>query len=76
MAELKLNEIRRQLRELNDDDLHNEIAAQRAALYNFRRQHALKQLENTQAIRDSRRQIARALTILREREIAAQKEAQ
>src|SRR5438445_13135138 len=73
MAELKQKEIREQLRGMSDDELHTEIAAQREALYNFRRRHALKQVENTAAIRDARRQIARALTLLRERELAAQK---
>lgn len=75
MAGIKQNEIRKQLRELSDDDLHKEIATQRAALYDFRRRHALKQTENPSEIRASRKQIARALTILREREIAAENEA-
>jgi large subunit ribosomal protein L29 len=73
MAELKLKEIREQLRAMSDDELRTEVAAQREALYNFRRRHAMKQVENTAAIRDAKRQIARALMLLREREIAAQK---
>jgi large subunit ribosomal protein L29 len=73
MAELKQKEVREQLRQMSDNELHTEIAVQREALYNFRRKHAMKQVENTSAIRDARRQIARALTILREREIAAQR---
>lgn len=73
MAELKQKEIREQLRNMSDDELHTEIAAMRAKLYDFRRQHALKQLENTAAIRDARKQIARALTMLRERAIATQR---
>lgn len=73
MAELKQKEIREQLRAMTDEDLRIEISAQREALYNFRRKHAMKQVENTAAIRDARKQIARALTLLREREIAAQR---
>jgi len=75
MAELKQTQIRQQLRELDDAQLHGEIAAQRELLYNYRRRHAMRQLDNTAAIRAARKQIARALTILREREIIAQKEA-
>ena len=71
MAEVKLKEIRQQLREMTEADLHHEIAANRAALYDFRRQNSMRQLKDTAAIRRARRQIARALTILREREIAA-----
>lgn len=74
MAEIKLKQVREQLREMSDDDLHKEIAAQRANLFDFRRKHAMRQIENTAAIRNARKQIARALTILREREIAAQGE--
>jgi large subunit ribosomal protein L29 len=73
MAELKQKEIREQLREMNDDELRHEISAQRANLYDFRRKHAMKQIENTAAIRDARKQIARALTLLRERALAAQR---
>ena len=75
MAELKQAQIREQLREMTSVQLHGEIAVQREALYNFRRKHAMKQLDNTAAIRAARKQIARALTILRERELSAQKEA-
>ena len=75
MGELKQTEIRQQLREMSDDQLHIEIAAQREALYNFRRRNAMRQLDNTAAIRAARKQIARAYTILRERELTAQKEA-
>jgi large subunit ribosomal protein L29 len=75
MAELKQSQIRTQLREMSDDDLRHEVAAQREQLYHYRRRHAMRQLDNTAAIRAARKQIARALTILREREIVAQKEA-
>ena len=75
MAELKQTEIRAQLREMSDDDLRDEVKAQRAALYGFRQKHAMKQLENTAVIRAARKQIARALTILRERDLAAKREA-
>ena len=75
MAELKQKQIREQLREMSDEELRKEVSAQREALYNLRRRHAMRQLDNTAAIRDARKQIARALTILRERERAAEREA-
>lgn len=73
MAELKQKEIREQLRGMSDDELHTEVSAMRAKLYDYRRQHAMKQLDNTAAIRDARKQIARALTLLRERALATQR---
>ena len=73
MAEINQNQIREQLRAMSDDELRTEIAAQREALYNFRRRHALKQVENTAAIRTARKQIARAFTILRERQLDEQR---
>jgi large subunit ribosomal protein L29 len=75
MAELKQAQIRQQLKEMSDEELRGEVAAQRETLFHFRRRHALRQLDNTAAIRAARKQIARALTILRERELTAQKEA-
>ena len=70
MAELKKKEIRQRLRELTDAELHQEITAQNASLYELRRRNLMRQLDNTTAIRDARKQIARVLTILRERELA------
>ncbi len=69
MAELKTREMREQLRAMSNDELKNEIAVQRVALYHFRRKNAMRMVENTAAIRLARRQVARALTLLREREL-------
>ena len=74
MAEIKKTELREKLRELNDQELRVEIAEQRAMLYGLRQKNLMKQLNNTAAIRDARRTIARALTILRERELAGRSE--
>ncbi len=74
MAELKIKQVREHLRQMSVDELHQEIAANKALLFDFRRRQAMRQLENTAAIRNARKQIARALTIIREREIAAQGE--
>lgn len=75
MAELKIKQVRENLRQMSDEDLKKEIAAKRAELFDYRRRNAMRQLENTAAIRTARKQIARVLTILREREIAAGGEA-
>ena len=75
MAELKIREVREQLRQMTDDQLRQEVAANRAALYDYRRRNAMRQLDSTTAIRDARKQIARALTILRERQLAREREA-
>jgi large subunit ribosomal protein L29 len=73
MANLKQKEAREQLRSMSDEELVNEIAAQRANLFHLRRKNMMRQLDDTAAIRLARKQIARVLTILREREIAALK---
>ncbi|MBI2844467.1 MAG: 50S ribosomal protein L29 [Armatimonadetes bacterium] len=41
-------------------------------LYGLRQQIAMKQLDNPLAIRDSRKRVARILTVLRERELKEQ----
>ena len=73
MANLKMKEAREQLRGMSDEELVIEIAAQRANLFHLRRKNMMRQLDDTTSIRLARKQIARVLTILREREIAAQK---
>ena len=75
MPELKLKEVRSQLREMNDEQLTNEVSAQYAEIYSLRRQNSMKTLTNTAGIRVARKQIARVKTLQREREIAAQSEA-
>ena len=70
MAEIRLKEVREQLRNMSDEELRNEVAAQRANLFHMRRRAALRQQTDTAAIRTARKQIARALTLLRERELA------
>lgn len=73
MADRKHHEIVRDLREMSDEELHEEIARQRGSLYDFRRKHAMRQLTNTVAIRMARKQIARSLTILKERKLNAER---
>lgn len=74
MAELKKTELREKLRGMSDRELETEIAAQWANLYSLRQRNKMKQLNNTAAIRDARRTIARAKTLLRERALGIRSE--
>jgi large subunit ribosomal protein L29 len=58
-----------ELIELDDDELQNRLATGRRELLNLRFQLATGQLDNTERIGEVRRDIARALTILRERDL-------
>jgi large subunit ribosomal protein L29 len=59
------------LRELNDAELLQRLEEARAELFNLRFQLATGQLDNHARIGQVRREIARLLTIRRQREIAA-----
>ena len=69
---LKTSEKREKLRAMTDDELRNEITREKKESYDLVCRNAARQLQNTAAIRQSKKQIARALTILRERELAEQ----
>ena len=57
----------RELRDLSDDTLRDEIANVRRDLFGLRMQHATGELENTAGMRRSKRDLARALTVARQR---------
>jgi large subunit ribosomal protein L29 len=61
----------RQLRDLSDAELERRLAETRQELFNLRFQSATGALENSARLRLARREIARILTIARERERAA-----
>jgi len=60
----------RELRELSSEELVAREAELRQELFNLRFQHATRQLENTARLSQARREMARVLTLLRERELA------
>ena len=60
-----------ELRELADDELVQELADHKEELFNLRFQVVTGQLDDPRRIRAVKRQIARILTVQREREIAA-----
>ena len=64
-----------ELRELSDDQLAIQLEDARQALFNLRFQLLTGALERTSEIQIRKREIARILTVAREREIAAQEAA-
>jgi large subunit ribosomal protein L29 len=58
-----------ELRGITDDELVEHIRTQRRELFGLRFQHATGELENTAGMSDGRKDLARALTIARERGI-------
>ncbi len=57
------------MRDLEDKDLAKHIQSQRKELFGLRFQHATGELENTSGLKNTKREIARALTVARERGI-------
>lgn len=58
-----------EVRELNNNELWRELQEQERSLMNLRFQKTTRQLTNTNALRDTRRNIARIHTVIRERQI-------
>jgi large subunit ribosomal protein L29 len=63
----------KELREMTGNELRERLTELKKDLINLRLQFATGVVENVRAARNTRREIARILTILRERELAAQK---
>lgn len=63
-----------EMREKNSSDLQSRLSEHRKELFNLRFQHATGQLGNTQRIPTVKKDIARILTILRERELESDNE--
>lgn len=62
----------REIRDLSSEELEQKVADWKQELFNLRFQAATGQLDNPMRIREVKRSIARARTILRERELARQ----
>ncbi len=56
------------LRDLTDEELDNQLADRRRELFNLRFQSATGALENTARLKLARREVARILSVRRERE--------
>jgi large subunit ribosomal protein L29 len=63
-----------ELRELPDDELRQKLADGKEELFNLRFQVVTGQLDNPRRINQVKREIARVLTVMRERDIAAARE--
>jgi len=63
----------KEFRELSTAELQNKVAEYKSELFNLRFQLATGQLENPMRIREVKRNIARAKTVLRERELKSAK---
>lgn len=61
----------KELRELDSAALNEKLAEARKELFNLRFQHATAQLENTQKLSDVKKDIAKILTVQREKELGA-----
>ena len=59
-----------ELRDLSDDELDTKLAEAKEELFNLRFQLVTGQLDNPMAIKVMRKEIARILTVIRERELA------
>ena len=58
----------KEVRELNIEQLKQQLISKEEELFNLKIQLATKQLENPRKIREARRNVARLKTILREKE--------
>ncbi len=63
----------KELRELTAEELRAREGELRQELFNLRFQHATRQLENTARMAQARKDMARVLTVLRERELGGAK---
>ena len=67
MAREKAN----RFREMTADEITTRVAELREELFNLRFRNTMKQLDNPLKIREGRREMARLLTVLKEKERAS-----
>lgn len=73
MRHMRLAQHRQQLRQSSTPELERMLQEERRNLFMSRRDSATKQLENPNRIGQIRKNIARILTVLRERELESAK---
>ena len=56
------------MKEMTPDELRQRVSELREELFNLRFRNSMRQLDNPLKIREGRREMARALTVLREKE--------
>ena len=67
---MKKNELKEMMKRTTEE-LSTELQSKKSELFNLRFQLATGQLENTSTITECKRDIARVLTIIRQRELSA-----
>ena len=60
----------KKMREMTEAELNAELKKMKKDLFNLRFQHVTGQLENPVKMRETKRDIARVKTIIREKELA------
>lgn len=60
----------KKMREMSEAELNAELLKMKKDLFNLRFQHVTGQLENPVKMRETKRDIARVKTIIREKELA------
>lgn len=73
MADKKIKVRLGELRNMADADLDAAVADAHKNIYQFRKDRLSKPQQNVKAVRTNRKEIARALTIKRERELAQER---
>jgi large subunit ribosomal protein L29 len=58
-----------ELRDMSETELAEHIATARRELFGLRFQHATGELDNTARLKDAKQEVARALTVARQRQI-------
>jgi len=74
MPEKKRKPMLEELRGLSDQELVDALSNERRKLYELRTQTQTRQLENTSAVPQTKKQIARILTLQNERAMATASE--
>ncbi|MDD4163952.1 MAG: 50S ribosomal protein L29 [Eubacteriales bacterium] len=60
----------KEIKEMSAAELQKNLLEQKEELFNLRFQHSINQLDNPMKIVETKKTIARLLTVLREKEIA------
>ena len=60
----------KEIRNMSVSELQKNIAEQKEALFNLRFQNSINQLDNPMKIVETKKNIAKLLTVLREKELA------
>lgn len=60
------------MRDMNEQELNNEVLKLKQELFNLRFQHVTGQLDNPNQMKDIKKDIARIKTVIREKQLQAE----